>query len=334
MEKSTPLIKLEPTILIIILALITLIFIPTLNASPELEISVKTDREIYWLGSWIEIYGNLTLSGSAFPYGLVAVEIDDPRGNPIAIRVTDTGSPILEPQLEIIAVAPCDSTGNPQYSFARNQFAYFNVTIINHVIDPKNVTVTITIYDSLGYSIGINYGYRATLPGSSRTCFIIPVLIPIHSSLGTATAYATALSDLPQKNGTAYCLEKSATFEISGSKSGSTTGASITNLAQIWGRYEVDVRPSISCKPGIYTVHATSILYYEIAHNQTSFEIDVPDLNNDGAINVLDLLIISAHYGLTSEDPGWDPTVDLNDDEIINVLDLLVIAACYGWQDQ
>ena len=49
------------------------------------------------------------------------------------------------------------------------------------------------------------------------------------------------------------------------------------------------------------------------------------DLNDDGRINILDLIIIRKNFGKTSASPGWNPDYDLNSDNKIDILDLIVL---------
>jgi len=50
------------------------------------------------------------------------------------------------------------------------------------------------------------------------------------------------------------------------------------------------------------------------------------DINMDGRINVLDLIIVAMHFGSHEGEAGYDESVDLNNDGEINVLDLIIVA--------
>lgn len=51
------------------------------------------------------------------------------------------------------------------------------------------------------------------------------------------------------------------------------------------------------------------------------------DLNLDGSINALDLVIASNAHGSILGSPDWDPRADLNADETVNILDLVTVAS-------
>ncbi len=49
------------------------------------------------------------------------------------------------------------------------------------------------------------------------------------------------------------------------------------------------------------------------------------DLNNDGHVNVLDMIILGQHWEETPSSPSWDPKFDLNNDNIIDSGDMAII---------
>jgi parallel beta-helix repeat protein len=55
-----------------------------------------------------------------------------------------------------------------------------------------------------------------------------------------------------------------------------------------------------------------------------------PDLNNDGVIDILDLVRFALAYGSIPGIPIWNPYIDLNQDSIIDIFDLVIIAVNYG----
>jgi subtilisin family serine protease len=54
------------------------------------------------------------------------------------------------------------------------------------------------------------------------------------------------------------------------------------------------------------------------------------DVNGDGAVNVLDLTIVSLSYGLYDGEPGFNPVADINKDGFVDMRDLVVVARNLG----
>jgi len=55
-----------------------------------------------------------------------------------------------------------------------------------------------------------------------------------------------------------------------------------------------------------------------------------PDVNNDGIVDILDLVRIALAYGAIPGTPIWNAYVDLNQDSIIDLFDLVIIAVNFG----
>lgn len=53
------------------------------------------------------------------------------------------------------------------------------------------------------------------------------------------------------------------------------------------------------------------------------------DINADGIINILDLVLVASHFGKTPTD-DQRPNPDINRDEIVNILDLTHVAEHFG----
>jgi hypothetical protein len=54
------------------------------------------------------------------------------------------------------------------------------------------------------------------------------------------------------------------------------------------------------------------------------------DANADGHVDVVDLLSLVYTFGLSSGDPGFDPTCDFNTDNAVDVVDLLILVDNFG----
>jgi len=54
------------------------------------------------------------------------------------------------------------------------------------------------------------------------------------------------------------------------------------------------------------------------------------DVNQDGVVNLPDLVTLAYHYGETVTSPNWNAKADLNNDGVVNLLDLVLLANHYG----
>lgn len=61
-----------------------------------------------------------------------------------------------------------------------------------------------------------------------------------------------------------------------------------------------------------------------------TLEFTLSDLNNDGAINIFDVVIIAVSFGSEPADPNWNMIADINRDGIVDIFDLVVVAVHFG----
>lgn len=84
----------------------------------------------------------------------------------------------------------CDNSGDPQYYFPRKTIAYFNISIENLALDPKNVSIYLTVQDVLNVPVGSDQLYT-TIPQNVSTHYTMSVFLPKWAYVGLATAYAS-----------------------------------------------------------------------------------------------------------------------------------------------
>jgi len=59
-------------------------------------------------------------------------------------------------------------------------------------------------------------------------------------------------------------------------------------------------------------------------------EYSLGDINKDGVVDLLDLVIVTKAFGSTPTSPNWNPEADLNNDEIINICDITIVTVSYN----
>lgn len=79
-------------------------------------------------------------------------------------------------------------------------------------------------------------------------------------------------------------------------------------------------------------VYATDILGATYASETVGFTISIQcDVDGDGTVGINDVVIISAAYGATPEDPNWNPNADIAYSYgRIDVFDLVSVVSNYG----
>ena len=54
------------------------------------------------------------------------------------------------------------------------------------------------------------------------------------------------------------------------------------------------------------------------------------DVNNDGVVNILDMIKVATALGSTPDSGYWNPAADVNGDGVVNILDLIVVDRHFG----
>ncbi|NWF86804.1 hypothetical protein HXY32_03225 [Candidatus Bathyarchaeota archaeon] len=69
---------------------------------------------------------------------------------------------------------------------------------------------------------------------------------------------------------------------------------------------------------------------YNIDHYPLMHPWRLEDVNCDGNINVLDLIVVANALGTSPSDLRWNPNADVKEDNKINILDLILVANYLG----
>lgn len=294
-------------------------------SAPPLNITIMTDKPSHWLADTIHIYGNLTYGDSQLQNGTVALEVDNPNGDIMIVRSLPTGVPPTSPTIEILAVVPCsDQWGTvPKYNFNRGSIAYFNTTIRNNGNETLPIRLVINVFDSNLRPIGVSTFGGSVYHGISS--WVANFFISEEAATGDSVVYASALTKWPRFNGTAYCPEKSETFQIEESGGTKPINFEFPNV-----NYNLTFSLLLEGGAGTYFVYANSYFKEQVATSNMLLQTDLPDINDDGVVDIFDLVAVAAAYGSKPGDPTWDSRADINGDGTVDLFDLVIIAMHYG----
>ncbi|MEM2292367.1 MAG: hypothetical protein QXX41_03735, partial [Nitrososphaerota archaeon] len=244
--------------LIMLLSVTLILTLINMAEAAPLTINLTT-KPVHTLGEKITITGNITQDGTLITNALVTVQVLNPRNETIALRSLTTGSdPPSNLFMEILEFYPCDSAGNPKYTFKRDGDMGFKIKIKNNAATSYTIKVPIYIQYSNELPYKVFEIYVGTInPGETRSVGTYPVPIPSDAPLGTTKAYANIIDKYPSEYGRAYALEKETTFQITASTS-STSQSTTTQTTE--GTFTL----SFITNPyggilGNYTIHTTSL---------------------------------------------------------------------------
>jgi len=322
---------------LILAALVTTARISYSQIHP-LEVTVKTDKPKYGYREMVTIYGNVTYNGENVEEGLTAIQVLTPSSETIVLRTLPSGSiPSSSWTVEVLSIVPCDLYGYPKDSFTRNSYAYFNLTVRNNGVTPKNALIALSVYDldltPLGFSFVI-----LTLAPTTRYTSILSIYIYDWASTGTALACANAYTDWPQNKGYPYCPEKKANFNVTTTGSLSLTTTELNNTGNYQGNFRIppEAQPYSNVK-GTYFVAVAAFSKGWKAFNNVTFTVDYKypeDFDSDGDIDIYDVVKVTFVYGSSGGHPGWNPQLDVQPNGKIDIYDVVKVTSLYGTKYQ
>jgi len=289
------------------------------------------------------IHGNLTLEGLPYP-GLVALEVDDPSNTPIVVRTVQTSPTPPPEEVTIVQIYTCDFEGTPKTSFERDpgsifEYFYVNATVKNNSTEEKDVTIIANVFDANFVPVGIGITEIRPLGPGKTASPNIQVYIPEWVSLGNAMVFVSVLTHLP-RNGTPYCREKSAAFQIIDSfgatvledQNSGNNLALIGILTETVGNYSLTFRlRTYNVQGGNYTVYASSRYLQKQLIVTTTFEVIIRgDLNGDGKVSIADVKIMDLVYSGIDTDPEHIKRADLNGDDKVTIADVKILDLIYS----
>jgi len=248
------------------------------HASLTLSITINTSKPSYSTGENISIYGNLTRNGTPFT-GLVALQVNDPIENTVILRTLKTGSAPEIGQIQILDFYSSDSAGNPKTTFRKAEHMHFNITAYNNSTSSLSVLLIANAYDADNSTLGLSIGFNGEILGKSAIKFYPSFYVPEEAPTGNATAYASAFTGWPVVQGTPYCLEKSASFQITEAEGGSGLQTQTHVISQMQssnsiGTYDFAFKLLGKEKLGTYRAYVTSSYGAEKAYSETTFQVN------------------------------------------------------------
>lgn len=244
-------------------------------------INVLTDKNSYYLGETVSLFGNFTQLGQPVSNGSVGVAVYDSFGEPIAFRTVKTG-PATPPRyvVDFLELTPCNGTGAALSSLVLQQNPqqnlYVRIAFINNDVVGHFVMAPITVFDANGMPLVAQPNSYGTLsPGSTGATFF-PVTIPSWAQPGNATLVASIFSGYLKDGGTPYCEEKSVNFEIKRNPEINYSTPSPTSAQTPNGTFASSFKLSPESRSGNYRVDVsaqstfTNGTYQSLATTQSS----------------------------------------------------------------
>ena len=284
-------------------------------------------------GVSLEIVGEMALS-----------TIDAVAGVSYTLKVTNTGNMMDTISLE--ASAEVGIEGSVLGSFSENSIeleagASAEVTLMvagDLFTEPENYPITVTATS----------GTDNTMTAEVTTTTTIEV--PVIAGVSLEIVGDTALSTIDAVAGVSYTLkvtntgnmmdtvslEASAEVGIEGSVLGSLSENSIELEAGASAEVTLTVAGDLLTTPGDYTITVTATSGTDsttTAEVTTTTTIEMPpppptpwDVNDDGTVNIQDLVLVAGQLG----ESGEGLKGDLNGDGTVNIQDLVIVASHLG----
>jgi hypothetical protein len=331
----------KPILLIIVILFAFMISISQVKSAFSLDVRVKTDNsdQLYPYNGLVKILGNVTYEKQLVQNGLVGIQVDDipsdsiPRT--ILIRTLSLNQNQSLPfSLEIISLFSHDDYANPTTSVKRGKYLWFNMTIENKGLSPKDVCLCITVADRRLVPLSVDNA-TVTISAGRTGGLAVRVKIPTWAAVGTAYIYGSVLTSYPKNLGIPLCPEKISHFDIEQpsitppnqpTQNGTYAMSYRLRPDMAWGRCQISASAWSSWTGGF------------TGFGSASFEYWLPgDFDRDRDVDIYDAVGLLQRYGVTEEDPSYRVKYDIatppateHADGVLNVYDAVLMLTYYG----
>jgi len=318
------------TLLVALIIYLSLFYVQNLRVNgSSIFLNLSTDKQVYDVGDFVTVTGNVTVDGSPVTDALVAIQVDSPYQTPYILRTVQTGEITQQSwEVNITEVIPCDSHGNPKTTFIRGELAYAKIAWKNYANEPKYIVVALYIEYSTKAPCKAYFPLKGTAQPDSQY-LIAPFEISSDAPLGTAKIYANIYTNEPKEGGVPYCPEKMATFEISSSSGGSSSAQWIEENNPN-SNFKVNFL-LWRAKTGTYYVYASTFyLGTQVSNSLTFGVVLLGDIDNNGRVDMIDIGLVCDAFGSEPGDPNWNENADINVDERVDMIDIGLVCDNFG----
>jgi len=224
-------------------------------------ITLNTNKSNYYLREKVAIQGVATSGGLPISDALVALEVDNPRNQPLSYRTALIGNPSEQWVLSIGDIKMWDLSYNPINTVKIGQTVWLSVTVVNPQATSRDNTVaTLSLHDANMIPIQAFPVYNGSIAPLGNITAFGQFYVPKWACSGIATVYASVFERAPAKGGAPYLPEKSAQFYISRTQQGlfNYSIGSIPSGPQLpAGTYSSNIRLPPNPQLGAYRLYAS-----------------------------------------------------------------------------
>ncbi len=309
-----------------ILAIILFAILASPSYASTIQIGLTIDKQVYNLNETVHITGNLTEDGVIVDNSTVAVQINDPAGEPVVLRTLNTGTKTTDTNMTkvvILDLHTIDSMGRNQTLFNRGTTVYVEITGKNKDYLDHTVRGAFYIQYSDNSPFMAFFPFLINVSAQQEFQHVTSIPIPYGAPQGETVIYASLFSDYPSLGGLAYCKEKRASFYIQ------STSPAATQQSQV---FDMTFKtPKYYARLGNYTVYTRAYYRFQLTTNIKGFKLVLlGDLYKDGKIDMRDVGMLCSLYGTRTGDPRWNPDADLDASGRVDMRDVGLQCANFG----